>query len=194
MGFPYSKNSVVIFPDVPIVFFCQNNQWAISLPSNLQTASETIAIKARGYDIPGIRVDGNDVIACYEATRQAVERARNGDGPTLIEALTYRLGAHSTSDDPSKYRDESITEDWKTRCPIARLQALLESKGLWSPEEEQRFVDEKVTYIKSIVTEQEAQGAPHPDTLFEDVYATVPWHLEEQRDELNQAIARGETP
>ena len=110
---------------LPVVFFCQNNQWAISLPSSLQTASETIAIKGRAYGMPSIRVDGNDVLAVYEATRAAVERARRGEGPTLIEALTYRLGAHSTSDDPSKYRDESITEEWKTRCPIARFRSLL---------------------------------------------------------------------
>ena len=89
--------------------------------------------------MPSIRVDGNDVLAVYEATRAAVERARRGEGPTLIEALTYRLGAHSTSDDPSKYRDESITEEWKTRCPIARFRSLLIARGLWSEQEEAAF-------------------------------------------------------
>ncbi len=179
---------------LPVVFFCQNNQWAISLPGSKQTASETIAIKGRGYGMPGIRVDGNDAIACYEATREAVERARKGEGPTLIEALTYRLGAHSTSDDPSKYRDESITEEWKTRCPIDRLKRLLIEKGTWSEEEETRLTEETVARIKALVVEQEAVAPPAPETLFEDVYHEVPWHLEEQRETLLRAIERGETP
>jgi len=179
---------------LPVVFFCQNNQWAISLPSHMQTASESIAIKARAYGIPGIRVDGNDPLACYEATKEAAERARRGEGPTLIEALTYRLGAHSTSDDPSKYRDESITENWKERCPISRLRTHLIEKGLWSEAEETQFADETVTYIKAVVTEQEEQAPPAPDSLFEDVYAELPWHLQDQQVELGEAIRRGETP
>jgi pyruvate dehydrogenase E1 component alpha subunit len=179
---------------LPVVFFCQNNQWAISLPSNKQTASETIAIKSRAYGMPGIRVDGNDVFACYEATLAAVERARAGEGPTLIEALTYRLGAHSTSDDPSKYRDESITEEWKSRCPLERMLKLLISRGLWTLDEENAFFEDTVIQIKKVIAEQEVIAPPAPETLFTDVYAEVPWHLKEQEEELRQAILRGETP
>ncbi len=179
---------------LPVVFFCQNNQWAISLPSSMQTASATIAIKGRAYGMPAVRVDGNDILAVYEATRAAVERARLGEGPTLIEALTYRLGAHSTSDDPSKYRDESITEKWKTKCPIERFRKLLVARGLWSMEEEEAFEAENVRMIKETVKAQENAPAPSASSLFEDVYAELPWHLEEQRDELLNALERGETP
>src|SRR6185295_15621960 len=103
----------------PVVFLCQNNQWAISTPAAAQTASETFAVKALAYGMPGERVDGNDVFAVYAATREAVDRARRGDGPTLIEAVTYRMGAHSSSDDPSRYRAD-LTEEWTARDPIAR--------------------------------------------------------------------------
>src|SRR5262249_42759183 len=114
----------------PVVLFCQNNQWAISTPGSRQTASETIAIKGLAYGLESLRVDGNDVLAVYAATRRAVDKARSGFGPTLIEALTYRIGAHSSSDDPSRYRDESVTLEWKTaKDPIARLPAFLLAWG-----------------------------------------------------------------
>ena len=105
----------------PVIFFCQNNQWAISVPVSKQTASESIAIKAEAYGFPGVRVDGNDAIAIYEVTRDAADRARKGDGPTLIEAVTYRMGGHSSSDDATRYREKKEVEEWKRKDPVDRL-------------------------------------------------------------------------
>jgi pyruvate dehydrogenase E1 component alpha subunit/2-oxoisovalerate dehydrogenase E1 component alpha subunit len=179
---------------LPVVLFCANNQWAISVPWDKQTKSATIAVKARAYGIPGVRVDGNDALAVWEVTRQAVDKARRGDGPTFIEALTYRIGAHSTSDDPSRYRDESITEQWKQRDPITRLYAYLCELGLWSEEREAAFVAERDALIRKTVAEQETLAGPDVRSLFEDVYAEPPWHLREQQAELLRAMALNRTP
>ena len=113
----------------PLVFFCLNNQWAISLPRAKQTHARTLAQKAIAYGFPGIQVDGNDVLACYVATREAVDRARRGEGPTLIEALTYRLSLHTTADDPTKYRDEAEVKAWEAREPLPRFRRYLEAQG-----------------------------------------------------------------
>jgi pyruvate dehydrogenase E1 component alpha subunit len=110
---------------VPAVFFCQNNQWAISVPFSKQTASDGIAVKARAYGLPGVAVDGNDVLAVYSATREAVDRARRGEGATLIEAVTFRIEGHSSSDDPTRYRDEQVVESWRQRDPIDRFRYYL---------------------------------------------------------------------
>src|SRR4030095_8218268 len=107
----------------PVVFFCQNNQWAISVPLSCQTASESIAIKAQAYGFPGVRVDGNDILAVVAATREAVERARRGEGPTLIEALTFRMGGHSSSDDPTRYREAEQVAEWERQDPVVRFRA-----------------------------------------------------------------------
>src|ERR671936_941870 len=115
---------------VPIVFVCQNNQWAISVPLKKQTHSRTIAEKALAYGFPGIQVDGNDVLAVYAAAREAMDRARNGDGPTLIECVTYRLGVHTTADDPTKYRSDDEVRAWEKKDPLTRLVPYLERKGV----------------------------------------------------------------
>lgn len=116
----------------PIVFVCQNNQYAISMPRENQTRAKTIAQKALAYGVPGIQVDGNDILAVYVAAAEAVERARSGDGPTLIENVTYRLSLHTTADDPTRYRDEEEVEKWEARDPIPRFQGYLKDKGLLS--------------------------------------------------------------
>src|SRR5215510_5147737 len=118
---------------VPVVFVCQNNQWAISVPLKKQTNSKTIAQKALAYGLPGIQVDGNDLLAVYAATREAVGRARAGDGPTLIECVTYRLGVHTTADDPTKYRTEEEVKAWERKDPLTRFAAYLEKRGLLEP-------------------------------------------------------------
>src|ERR671925_1484416 len=115
---------------VPVVFVCQNNQWAISVPLKKQTHSRTIAQKALAYGLPGIQVDGNDVLAVYAAAREAVDRARAGDGPTLIECVTYRLGVHTTADDPTKYRTTEEVEAWERKDPLTRFGAYLQKKNL----------------------------------------------------------------
>ena len=176
----------------PVVFFCQNNQWAISTPWHKQTASNSIAIKGCGYGMPGYRVDGNDAVAVYAVTKMAAERARRGEGPCLIEALTYRIGAHSTSDDPTRYRDESITDDWRKLDPIDRMRTLLTARGAWSDELEAAMQTEYEETIKAEITRAEAAPGPSLDTLFEDVYREPLWHLKEQHAELRAALGQRE--
>ncbi len=122
---------------VPCVFVCQNNHWSISVPTKNQTASESIAIKAVAYGMPGVKVDGNDMEAVYGATAEAVERARTGKGPTLIECETYRMGAHSTSDDPTRYRDQNEVDAWKKRDPIQRAFRRLVDLGAWDAQRDE---------------------------------------------------------
>lgn len=164
----------------PVVFFCQNNQWAISVPSSKQTKATSFAVKGDAYGIPWERVDGNCVLATYAATQRAVRRAYDGCGPTFIEALTYRIGAHSTSDDPSRYRDESITETWKSRCPLLRFRKFLTGRNLWDDDAERTFVAELEATIKKAVLEHEAASPPPLSSMFMDVYANLPKHLAEQ--------------
>jgi pyruvate dehydrogenase E1 component alpha subunit/2-oxoisovalerate dehydrogenase E1 component alpha subunit len=169
----------------PIVLICQNNQWAISTPNNLQTASDTIALKGIGYGVESLRVDGNDVFATYLATKYALDKARRGDGPTFLELLTYRVSAHSSSDDPSRYRDESVTEVWRTeRDPIARLRTFLSRRRWLTDEDHDRMAAEIEHEVRAVVAEQEKIGPPALDTIIEDVYETPPWHLREQLRDL----------
>jgi TPP-dependent pyruvate/acetoin dehydrogenase alpha subunit len=168
----------------PCIFLCRNNGWAISTPGAKQTAAKTIAIKALAYGMPGVRVDGNDLLAILQVTREAADRARAGEGPTLIEALTYRRGAHSSSDDPSVYRDPNEPKKWETNDPIERFRRYLAKQGLWTEELENQL---RTQIEKEIVAAHErTNGLPPPDveTLFDDVYQEVPWHLREQREWL----------
>jgi len=166
---------------VPAVLVCQNNQWAISTPGSDQCAADTIALKGLGYGIESLRADGNDVFAVYELVKHAVEKARRGDGPTFIELLTYRVSAHSTSDDPSRYRDESITEVWKNkRDPLSRQRAFLAARGWLSADEAEAMAAEIEEHVREVVAEQELAGPPEIDTLIEDVFAEPTWLLREQ--------------
>lgn len=166
---------------VPVVFFCQNNHWSISMRTDQQTASESIAIKAMAYGFPGVRVDGNDVEAVYAVSKEAVERARSGGGPTLIEAETYRMGAHSTSDDPTRYRDPKEVELWKARDPLDRLNARLVKLKVWDERRDEALRAELLEEINQAIKEAEAQPPPADETMFEDVYAHEPWNITEQR-------------
>ncbi|MFG0320596.1 MAG: pyruvate dehydrogenase (acetyl-transferring) E1 component subunit alpha [Planctomycetota bacterium JB042] len=170
----------------PCVFFCSNNQWAISCPLSQQTASESIAVKAQAYGMPGVRVDGNDVLAVYQATSEAAERARAGDGPTLIEGLTFRIGPHSSSDDPTRYRPSEQLEEWQAKDPIARLEAFMKKAGLWEEAFGEPLVEEINASIAAAVKVAEETAMPASATLFDDVYADLPAHLAEQRDRLLQ--------
>jgi pyruvate dehydrogenase E1 component alpha subunit/2-oxoisovalerate dehydrogenase E1 component alpha subunit len=165
----------------PVVFFCQNNQWAISTPVTVQTASPTMAVKAIAYGFPGVRCDGNDVLAVYSCVRDAVEQARRGGGPTLVEALTYRVSAHSSSDDPSRYRDEKVTELWRTRDPLTRYRTWLTAQGLLDAKADERMRAEIDAEVRDAVAKEEHVGPPPLESIVEDVFAEVPWHL---RDEL----------
>jgi TPP-dependent pyruvate/acetoin dehydrogenase alpha subunit len=168
---------------VPCVFFCQNNPWAISVPFSKQTASSGIAVKAAAYGMPGVAVDGNDVLAVYRATLEAAERARAGEGPTLIEAITYRLEGHSSSDDPTRYRDEAVTKEWLAKDPIARFRHFLELEGLVDEAVEERIRGEQKRAIDAAIATAEAAPPPDVATLFTDVYDEMPRHIREQRDE-----------
>ncbi len=174
---------------LPVVFFCQNNQWAISVPLSQQTASSSIAVKAVAYGFPGVRVDGNDLLAVIQATREAVERARRGEGPTLIEAVTFRMGGHSSSDDPTRYRDPSLVSDWERKDPLARLRAYLAGLGLVKAGDEERWAEEYNAEIGAAITAAEALPPPAIETLFTDVYRDLPPHLAEQ---MRHAQAMGE--
>jgi pyruvate dehydrogenase E1 component alpha subunit/2-oxoisovalerate dehydrogenase E1 component alpha subunit len=164
----------------PVVFFCQNNQWAISTPVTVQTAAPTMAAKAVAYGFAGIRCDGNDVLAVYSCVHDAVERARRGEGPTLVEALTYRVSAHSSSDDPSRYRDETVTAAWRGKDPIARFRTWLTAEGLLDAAADEALRAELEAEVRQAVAAEEPAPPPALATLVEDVYADVPAHLLEQ--------------
>lgn len=181
--FHWAANFAGVFR-APVVFFCQNNQWAISVPVSKQTESPSLSVKARAYGFPGIRVDGNDPLAVYLVTFKALDRARQGKGPTLIEALTYRMAAHSTSDDPTRYRDKAEVEIWSRRDPLIRFRSYLESLGLWNAERETLTRTRFEKELQETLTQAESIPPPHPETLFSDVYSSIPWHIDEQKKEL----------
>jgi len=169
----------------PVVLVCQNNGWAISVPRSRQTASETFAQKATAYGMPGRLVDGNDVVAVYRETRAALERARSGAGPTLIEALTYRIGPHTTADDPTRYRQSDEIAEWQDkRDPVARLRAYLEREGLWDDARQQGLEEESRERVARAVTTALNEPVPAPDAMFDHIYAERTPALETQRAEL----------
>jgi pyruvate dehydrogenase E1 component alpha subunit/2-oxoisovalerate dehydrogenase E1 component alpha subunit len=169
---------------LPVVFFCANNQWAISTPGDHQSASPTYAIKSIAYGFPGVRVDGNDVLAVYSQVAEAVARARAGHGPTLVEALTYRVSAHSSSDDPSRYRDERVTDAWKMKDPLTRFQNYLFSVGALDEAGDEALRTEIDNELKQAIELEEAVPAPPLHTLVEQVFTEVPRALEEQLAEI----------
>jgi pyruvate dehydrogenase E1 component alpha subunit len=168
----------------PCVLVCQNNHWSISVPTARQTASPTIAIKARAYGIPGIRIDGNDVLAVIAVLREARARAARGEGPTFVECVTYRMGAHSTSDDPSRYRSQDEVDSWARKDPLDRLERHLRFRELLSDEALTALEDELSKEILAAIDEVEPAPPPPRDSLLSDTYQTLPWHLAEQRREL----------
>jgi pyruvate dehydrogenase E1 component alpha subunit len=172
----------------PTVFFCQNNQFAISVPRSLQTASKTIAQKAIAYGFDGIQVDGNDLFAVFAATKEAVERARSGGGPTLIEGVTYRFGPHTTADDPTKYRTEEEVEPWKPLDPLVRLRLFLKEKGLWNEEVENKLNEEAQKEIDQAVKEAEAVPTPEMEEIFSYVFAEMTPPLKEQMAYLKSTL------
>jgi pyruvate dehydrogenase E1 component alpha subunit len=212
--------------NTPTIFFCKNNGYAISLPVSRQTATATLAEKGLAYGIPGVRVDGNDVLAVYQVTKEAIDRARSvtglgeaggaegaswgpdsgarhGDGasgngarsrevappigPTLIEAITYRMGPHSSADDPTRYRDAAECATWQARDPISRFRGYLERKGIWSPEQETEACQAAEAEVNAALRWAEKLPPPDLATLVEDVFVDVPWHLREQLEEVQAA-------
>ncbi|MFP4349243.1 MAG: pyruvate dehydrogenase (acetyl-transferring) E1 component subunit alpha [Desulfococcaceae bacterium] len=186
-------NFAAVF-QTPTVFVCQNNQWAISIPRSKQTYSKTLAQKALAYGMPGIQVDGNDVLAVYSAAKDAVERARSGDGPTLIECATYRMSVHTTADDPSKYRDEEEVKEWEKRDPITRFQKYLKEKDLLSDEDIDNLEAEIKSDIKEVVQswEEKMEDLGDPTDMFTYQYAELPPHLVAQKEEFEAMLSEKE--
>lgn len=168
--------------NLPVVFIVQNNQYAISTPRSKQTAAETIAQKAIAAGIRGIQVDGMDALAVYKATHDAVERARNGEGPTLIETVTYRFGPHSMSgDDPSKYRTKDEQGEWENIDPLIRMRKYLESKGLWSEEVENQVMEEAKATVNEQIKKAEQTPKMTIEGLIDSMFEVTPPELEEQK-------------
>lgn len=169
---------------IPTVFLCQNNQWAISMPRSRQTAAETLAQKAAACGFEGVQVDGNDIFAMYVATKKAADKARSGLGPTFIEAVTYRFGDHTTSDDSKKYRPKEEVEEWRKKDPLVRLKKYLQQKNLWSEELEKNIAEKSEAAIKAAVEKAENTPAPRPDEIFDYIYAAATPALENQKKYL----------
>ena len=188
--FHEAMNFAAVF-QTPVVFVCQNNHWAISLPRSRQTRSKTIAQKALAYGMPGIQVDGNDILAVYSAVKEAVARARSGQGPTLVECVTYRMTMHTTADDPRRYRSDEDVEGWKAKDPLARFEVYLQQKKLLTKKNIETTNEEVLARIQKAVENAEAQMKSMGDPLdmFDHAYAEIPPHLAEQREELAAEIA-----
>jgi pyruvate dehydrogenase E1 component alpha subunit len=176
----------------PNVFVVQNNQWAISVPRSRQTAAPTIAQKACAYGIKGIQVDGNDLLAMYISTSEAVERARRGEGPTLIEAYTYRLGNHTTSDDARKYREEAETKEWEMRDPLIRMKAYMTARGLLDDGSEEAIWKEARAATEMGVADAESFPAPTLEDAFRFTYEEMPAELKEEMERLREDLRGGE--
>ena len=179
--FHEAANMAAVFV-APAILFCQNNGWAISVPASEQYAAP-IAARAAGYGFPGARVDGNDVLAVYAVTKAAAERARSGEGPTLIEAMTYRIGAHSTADDDSRYRAGPEVDAWRERDPIARYRTYLLDRGLLDEASMTAFDDEAEAWVAGIRSELTSLGPPPAAEMFDHVFSEPPATLERQRHE-----------
>lgn len=178
----------------PVVFICLNNQYAISVPLHKQMNCETIAQRAIAYGIPGIRVDGNDALAVYQASKEAVARARAGEGPTLIEALTYRITPHTTADDPKKYRSQEEQDTWLKKEPLIRFAKYLKNKGIVSDNSLKELEEEVDTMVKAAVTKAEdmakSEELKDPLRMFDYLYKETPKFLTEQRKELAEHLER----
>ena len=163
----------------------QNNRYAISVPIEKQTAAKTLAQKAVAAGIPGIQVDGMDVLAVYKAVHDAAERGRNGEGPTLIEALTYRFGPHTMAgDDPTRYRTKEETSEWEKKDPLVRFRNIWKRKGLWSEEEENRVIEEAKAAIAEAIKKADETQKMTVNGLIDSMFETTPPHLEEQKHQL----------
>ncbi len=173
---------------LPVVFVCQNNQWAISVPRKQQTAAQTIAQKAIAYGCPGVQVDGNDVLAVIAAVREAAVRARAGKGPSLIECETYRMSHHTTADDAARYRSQQEVEQWKLKDPIIRVQRFLEKKKLWSAVYEKSVKDDSSKQVEVAVQKYESLPAQDPLDMFNFMFASLTPKLREQQKSLRQEV------
>jgi pyruvate dehydrogenase E1 component alpha subunit len=177
---------------VPLVFVLINNRWAISTPVAKQTAADDLSVRAAGYGFQGVRVDGDDLFAVYEATREAVARARSGAGPTLIEACTYRVGFHNTSDNPREYRDEAEVAAAVDNDPLERVRRYATDAGIWSAEDEARIGHEIAVEVDAAYRKVASFPRPGPEAIFEHVYGELPTRVRRQRDNLLNRLPAGD--
>lgn len=189
--FHEGMNFAAVF-QTPLVFVCQNNQWAISVPLKRQTRTRTLAQKALAYGMPGIQVDGNDILAVYAATGEAVQRARSGGGPTFIECVTYRLMMHTTADDPKRYRAEEEVDRWREKDPLVRFEHYLRDKGVLTEEKIESIQSRVKAQIQTAVqqAEEQMQRLGDPLKMFDHLYAELPPYLEEQKRQAAREIDR----
>ena len=180
--FHEAMNFAAVF-DAPCIFFCQNNGWAISLPREMQTRSETIAQKAIAYGMPGFQVDGNDLFAVYQVTLEAVLRARSGGGPTLIEAVTYRMGPHTTADDPGRYRSMEEGIEWARRDPLERVRIYLSERDGWSDSWQAQIEDEATSEIDRAIGLAEQMPPLAAEEIFDAMFEEPTPNLRKQRAE-----------
>ncbi len=174
----------------PVVLVVQNNGWAISVPRHKQSAAQTLAARGAGFGIPSQLVDGNDILAVYDAMHKAIERARSGQGPTLIETLTYRIGAHTTADDPTRYREAAEVEAWRAKDPIVRFEKFLTARGLLDEARVQEIVASVEEEINEAVQVAEATSPMAPDSFFDYASATLTPRLQAQRADLLRYVDR----
>jgi TPP-dependent pyruvate/acetoin dehydrogenase alpha subunit len=179
--FHAAMNMAAVY-DLPVVFLCENNQWAISLPIEKQTKAE-IWKKAEGYGMEGVKVDGNDLLATYKATADAVRKARDGKGPTLIEAVSFRMGPHSTSDDPNKYRSNHVQEG-SDQDPITMTEKALKNMGILNDAMIEKIKSEAERIVTEKFEEREKIPPPEPSTMFDDVYEEMSWMVKEERGDI----------
>ncbi|MBN9388766.1 MAG: thiamine pyrophosphate-dependent dehydrogenase E1 component subunit alpha [Chloroflexi bacterium] len=172
----------------PAVIVLVNNGWAISTPRSHQSAARYLMDRAVGFGMPGILVDGNDVLACYSVMKEAVERARHGEGPTLIEAITYRHGAHTTADDPTRYRDAKEVEYWMHRDPTLRLKNYLIEQGVWSEEKDKQLLEDVEKYVNEQADIAYNHPTPGPDGMFNNVFEKLTPRMLKQREELRREL------
>ncbi len=172
----------------PVVFVIQNNQWAISLPVRKQTAAPTLAVKGVAYGVPSIRVDGNDVLAVYSIAKEAVDKASSGEGPTLIESLTYRLGPHTTADDPKRYRSDEEVKRYEAKDPIPRFRRYLMYRGILNEDLDREIWGRWRDYIETVVRRCLSKPELPEEVIFEDVYSEMPWNLREQLEEFRESL------
>ncbi len=178
--------------EVPAVLVCQNNRYAISMPVAHQTGAKNIVDKAIGYGMTGVQVDGNDILALYRVVHDAAERARKESSPTFIESLTYRLGPHTSSDDPTRYRSDAEVKKWEKLEPIGRFRKYLITQGIMTKDEAEKIDSDRRNEIDELVKAAAAVPKPPLESMFTDVYEDMPWHLKEQLAELKHSKEGGE--
>jgi pyruvate dehydrogenase E1 component alpha subunit len=189
LGFHSALNFAGVWKS-PVVFLCQNNGYAISMPIEAQTASDGIAIKGEAYGIPNVAVDGNDLLAVHKVTAEAVARARSGGGPTLIEAVTFRMGGHSTSDDPSKYVPKKLLDAWAKKDPVPRFEKYLATRKLWTAKLGKQMRSEVEAEVAAAAKTAQMVDKPSLETVFSDVYEEVPAHIRKQGQAAFELAAR----